>query len=57
MRVISRNPFTQCFCIVVAKVSGFLRSEILFLVGMEVFFHLPDNMLGLVVIMNLKICR
>jgi len=53
----ARNPFTQRLCIMVAQISGFLRSEILFLVGMEVFFHLPDDMLGLVVIMNLKICR
>ena len=51
------NPFTQRLCIMVAQVSGFFGSEILFLVGMEVFFHLPDDMLGLVVIVNLKICR
>ena len=53
----ARDPFTQCFCIVMSKVSGFLRSEIFFLIGMEVFFHLLYDMLGLVVIMNLKICR
>ncbi len=53
--MMARNPFTQCLCIVVTQVSGFLRSEILFLVGMEVFFHLPDDMLGLVVIYNLKV--
>lgn len=53
----ARNPFTQRLCIMVAQISGFFWSEIFFLVGMEVFFHLPDNMLGLVVIVNLKICR
>ena len=55
--MIARNPFTQCFCIVVAQVSGFLRCEIFFLIGMEVFFHLLDDMLGLVVIKNLKVRR
>lgn len=57
MRVMTWNPFTQRLSIVVAKVSGFLRSEILFLIGMEVLFHLFHYMLGLMVIMNLKICR
>lgn len=53
----ARNPFTQRLCIMVAQISGFFWGEIFFLVGMEVFFHLPDYMLGLVVIVNLKICR
>ena len=56
MRVMARDSFTQCFCIMVPKVCCFLWSEIFFLIGMEVFFHLLYDMFSLVVIMNLKIC-
>lgn len=55
--MMARDPFTQRLCIVVAQVSGFLRTKILFLIGMEVFFHLFNDMLGLVIILNLKIYR
>ena len=55
VRVMARDPFTQCFCIVVPKVSGFFWSEIFLFIGLEVFFHLPDDMFSLVVIMNLQV--
>ena len=57
MCVMTRNPFTQRFSVMVPEVIGLLGCEIFFLVGMEVFFHLFYDMLSLMVILNLKICR
>ena len=45
------------FGIMPAQFFGFFRGEILLFMGMEVFFHLPYDMLGIMVIRNLQICR
>ena len=55
VRVMAWDSFTQCFCIVVAKLVSFFRREIFFLISMKVFFHLPDNMFSLMEIMDLKV--
>jgi hypothetical protein len=36
---------------------GFLRGEILFFMGVQVFFHLPYDMLGIMVILHFKVRR
>lgn len=43
--------------IVVAQFAQFLRSEVLFLGRMEVFFHLADDMLRFMVVFDIEIHR
>ena len=43
--------------IMVAKLRGFLGGEILFLVRMQVFFHLPDDMFGFMEILDIQVRR
>ena len=40
-----------------AEFLGFFRGEILFLVCMEVFFHLPDDVFGFVEVLDVKVYR
>jgi hypothetical protein len=39
-----------------AKFLGFFRGKVLFFMGVQVFFHLPNNMLGVVIIFDFKVC-
>ena len=41
----------------VAELGRFLRGEILFLVRMQVFFHLLHDMLGLMKVLNIQVRR
>jgi len=45
------------FGIMPAKLLDFFRGEILFFIGMQVFFHLSYDVLGIVIIIRLKVCR
>jgi hypothetical protein len=49
------NPFAHRFCIMVAQVSSFFGSEILFLIGVEVLFHLFYDMFCLMKILHLQV--
>ncbi len=40
-----------------AQFLGLFRGKILFFIGVQVFFHLSYNMLGIMIILHLKICR
>ena len=53
--VMPGNPFAQCLCIMLAKICGLLRSEIFFLVRMEMFLHLFYDMFSLMKVVNFKI--
>jgi hypothetical protein len=49
--------FPEPFGIMPAQFFGLFRGEILFFIGVKVFFHLPDDVLGIVIILHLKVCR
>ena len=55
--MMARNPFAQSFCVMVPEFIGFFGSKIFFLIGVAVFFHLFYYMLGLMIILDFKICR
>jgi hypothetical protein len=57
VRVMARDPFTQCFCVMVPKVRAFFWREIFLFIGLEVLFHLPYNMFRFVVIMDFQVRR
>ena len=40
-----------------AQFLGLFRGKILLFTGMQVFFHLPYDVLGIVIIIHLKVCR
>jgi hypothetical protein len=50
-------PFAEGLGIVVAELGCFFRSEIFFLVGMQVLFHLLHDVFGLMIILNVQVSR
>ena len=43
--------------IIPAQFLGLFRGKILFFIGVQVFFHLSYNVLGIMIILHLKVCR
>src|SRR5512137_2868626 len=54
---ISPAPFPQRLRVMVAEFGCFVGSEILLLVRVQVLFHLLHYVFGLMVVLDIKICR
>lgn len=50
-------PFFQGLGVMVAELGRFFGREVLLLICLKVFLHLPHDMLGLVEILNIQVCR
>jgi hypothetical protein len=57
LRRITPAPFLQRVSIVMPELGRLFRCEILFLVCVQVLFHLLHDMLGLMVILDIQVCR